>query len=473
MFPFRASPRQADVLIVAGTLTTKMAGPLVRLWEQMPEPKWCVAMGDCTCSGGRYKRSYATVEGIDRVMPVDVYVPGCPPRPGGPDLRDDEAPAAGQGPARPLAGSGDRPDRPGGRLGVDRQFKARLEARFGDAADRARSGSATTRPRSGSAPATSSPVLTALHDEPAFGFQFLSDLAGVDTGVVMQVVYHLWSETTPDWLRVTADSLSREDPRVPSVTFLWKGAEWMEREAYDMFGITFEGNRDLRRIYMPPDYQSFPLRKDFYLPDDAARSPGARRPADGAHPHPEQRPDDGARAPDARLTEPERPPMTTTSPRRLDRRPPGHARPRPGRLRAGPAVPAADRARGRVLHARRRRDVHQHGPAAPVDPRRAAGRAQARRREGRRPRPGPRLPPSRRREAVRERRLPPGHLLHGPARVRQLAVQRVGAGARLREAARRPGPAPRRVHPRPVVASSTGSPATPCSSAGWRSTSAG
>jgi NADH-quinone oxidoreductase subunit B len=83
MFPFRASPRQADVLIVAGTLTTKMAGPLVRLWEQMPEPKWCVAMGDCTCSGGRYKRSYAVVQGIDRVMPVDVYVPGCPPRPEG------------------------------------------------------------------------------------------------------------------------------------------------------------------------------------------------------------------------------------------------------------------------------------------------------------------------------------------------------------------------------------------------------
>ena len=83
MFPFRASPRQADVLIVAGTLTTKMAGPLIRLWEQMPEPKWCVAMGDCTCSGGRYKRSYSTIEGIDRLMPVDVYVPGCPPRPEG------------------------------------------------------------------------------------------------------------------------------------------------------------------------------------------------------------------------------------------------------------------------------------------------------------------------------------------------------------------------------------------------------
>ena len=81
--PVPRLPRQADVLIVAGTLTTKMAGPLVRLWEQMPEPKWCVAMGTCTTSGGRFKRSYCVVQGVDRVMPVDVYVPGCPPRPEG------------------------------------------------------------------------------------------------------------------------------------------------------------------------------------------------------------------------------------------------------------------------------------------------------------------------------------------------------------------------------------------------------
>ena len=156
---------------------------------------------------------------------------------------------------------------------MDRQFQARLEARFGAQLTgpiRQRHDETEMRIRAGDVIS----VLTALHDEPAFHFQFLSDLAGVDTGAVMQVVYHLWSETTADWLRVTVDDLSRDDPRVPSVTFMWKGAEWMEREAYDMFGITFEGNRDLRRIYMPPDYQSFPLRKDFFLPDDAARSPG-------------------------------------------------------------------------------------------------------------------------------------------------------------------------------------------------------
>ncbi len=117
-------------------------------------------------------------------------------------------------------------------------------------------------------------VMKTLHDDEQFEFELLADRAGVDTGTEMWVVYHLWSPCSADWLRVSAAGLSRDDPRVDSVTFIWKGAEWAEREAYDMFGIIFEGNRDLRRIYMPPDYTSFPLRKDFLLPDDAARSPG-------------------------------------------------------------------------------------------------------------------------------------------------------------------------------------------------------
>ena len=76
----RFSPRQADVLIVAGTVTYKMALAVKRIWDQMPEPKWCNAMGACASSGGMY-RSYAVLQGIDRLIPVDVYISGCPPRP--------------------------------------------------------------------------------------------------------------------------------------------------------------------------------------------------------------------------------------------------------------------------------------------------------------------------------------------------------------------------------------------------------
>ena len=157
---------------------------------------------------------------------------------------------------------------------MDRALARRLEARFRSVLHGpARQRHDQTEIRIG--PGDVIDVLRSLHDEPDLGFTMLADLAGVDTGSEMQVVYHLWSATTTDWLRVIAEGLSRDDPRAPSATFLWQGAEWMERETYDMFGIVFEGNRDLRRIYMPPDYTSFPLRKDFFLADDAARSPGA------------------------------------------------------------------------------------------------------------------------------------------------------------------------------------------------------
>jgi NADH-quinone oxidoreductase subunit C len=109
-------------------------------------------------------------------------------------------------------------------------------------------------------------LMTYLRDEPRLRFNFLSDVGGLDLGEFaaprFAVVYHLYSLVHNHRLRVKV-YLEEEDARVPTVCGVWKTANWLEREVYDMFGVTFDGHPDLRRILMPADYEGYPLRKDF------------------------------------------------------------------------------------------------------------------------------------------------------------------------------------------------------------------
>jgi len=111
------------------------------------------------------------------------------------------------------------------------------------------------------------PVCRFFHDDPELAFDYLVDLCGVDfypREPRFQVVYHLGSLKTKERLRLKV-SLPGQAPRVSSVVSVWKAADWMEREAFDMFGITFEGHPDLRRILLTPDWKGHPLRKDYPL----------------------------------------------------------------------------------------------------------------------------------------------------------------------------------------------------------------
>jgi NADH-quinone oxidoreductase subunit C/D len=292
----RASPRQADLMIVPGTVTKKMVPQIVRLWNQMPEPKYCIAMGACAISGGPFKEGYNVVSGIDEFIPVDVYVPGCPPkpeallygllklqekisgqtlkemtRPGrprvdapvplfGPDLVDvrqipeirkklglPEAPAAEEPAAeeekRPAAKPA-KPDWPEPRIGEVAVYLAEPDVEYVPVAD----------------------LRTRCEALKAEGSDYLSGVTAVDypEGGRIEVVYHLYgSEKTgpPLWLKAFVD---RDNPVVPSVTPVWQGADLQEREVWDLFGVRFEGHPNLRRVMLWEGFAGHPLRKDYH-----------------------------------------------------------------------------------------------------------------------------------------------------------------------------------------------------------------
>jgi NADH-quinone oxidoreductase subunit B/C/D len=338
----RPSPRQADLLIISGTVFKKIAPVVLRLYEQMAEPKWVVSMGSCSNTGGMYD-AYSVVQGVNQILPVDVYIPGCPPRPeavlaGLVELQDkvmSERPSrrvfhlggGAQGTEAPVLTDGatkSRDPRGPGMTGTvirgtsvtppffresrsdrmwcppaaqyslseaDQKLARELTRRFADAVQ-------VVAPVSDMATFTVAPravkeVLAFLKNQAEPRFRRLEDLTAIDETARREdrpendftLVYSLLAFDGPARIRLKVP-LSGHKPAGASVTGLWPSAAWYEREVYDMFGVEFQGHPDLRRILMPDHWQGHPLRKSH--PGRATEMPpytqdDARRlqPADG------------------------------------------------------------------------------------------------------------------------------------------------------------------------------------------------
>jgi NADH-quinone oxidoreductase subunit B/C/D len=310
----RGSPRQSDLMIIAGTPFKKMVPSIIRLYDQMTDPRWVISMGSCSNSGGMFD-VYSVLQGVDTVLPVDAYVQGCPPRPEsllqalmllqakimktehptrdvmrrpgthsgtvrvpriegitttsdprGPGLEDtrprgtilrpnSDIPAAYFPPWTPPSPA--RPDM----TGLD-GVEAGLSAKLGGLTyDPTPSNILKLKVR----PEQLVSAMEYLRHESPMKFRRLEFAAGIDNrprGEGFRMVYHLAAlEPGKPQIQVAVDTPA-DAPRVPTITSVYKAANWYEREAYDMFGIQVDGHPDLRRIFMPDCWDGHPLRKD-------------------------------------------------------------------------------------------------------------------------------------------------------------------------------------------------------------------
>ena len=316
----RPSPRQADLLITSGTIFKKIAPVVLRLYEQMAEPRWVISMGSCSNTGGMYD-VYSVVQGVNQILPVDIYIPGCPPRPEAvlkgltmlqEKIETEERPTKAifnlggiQGTTTSILIDGKTKSRDPRGPGMDNteirgtsvtppyfsdsrsdgmwtppaakveltdaeQTVARaLQERFGDDVKPAESTSDMLTVHA--APSRVKDVLAFLKNEASPKFKRLEDLTAIDESARRDcgqysdytLVYSLMSFERPCRVRIKTPLSGKEAPSADSVLDIWPSAAWYEREAYDMMGIRFKGHPNLRRILMPDHWEGHPLRKSY------------------------------------------------------------------------------------------------------------------------------------------------------------------------------------------------------------------
>jgi NADH-quinone oxidoreductase subunit C/D len=322
----RASPRQSDLMVVSGTVTKKMVPQIVRLYNQMPEPKYVIAMGACATAGGPFKEGYNVVSGIDKYLPVDVYIPGCPPTPQAflqgliklqekiksqsvmqvpwyrKDQRNEAIPVPVLGPdifdprqvstikeelARQRAQGAQNGTSETGEESAEeakskptKAISKTLKLPTWDItpteetqvlADRINQaiGEGSVTPEKDTLvvdPERLIQVGAYLRDTEELAYNLLSNVTGMDylgRDPRFEVVYHLYSTSRGGGPLVLKARTMEEEPVIPSLTSVWPSADLQEREVWDLYGIRFPGHPNLKRILLWEGFHGHPMRKDY------------------------------------------------------------------------------------------------------------------------------------------------------------------------------------------------------------------